>query len=217
MSAITAHYHLAGEDELYQMLAADEINLSTTRDIARGKAEAKTRTSVLSRLLRNPFTRTKKTEAPGKVNPDEVYILLPNATPPNYRLGKCCSPIPGDDVIGFISVDGAVVVHKADCEEAMKLKTTYGTRIVQTRWEGKSDNFDVTIEIDGIDRIGLLQDMLQIISDKMKINIRNMKYNTRQEVFNCVMDLRVDTVDTVQAVLRDLKKTKGVKLARRMS
>lgn len=217
MSAITAHYHLAGEDELYQMLAADEINLSTTRDIARGKAEAKTRTSVLSRLLRNPFTRTKKTEAPGKVNLDEVYILLPNATPPNYRLGKCCSPIPGDDVIGFISVDGAVVVHKADCEEAMKLKTTYGTRIVQTRWEGKSDNFDVTIEIDGIDRIGLLQDMLQIISDKMKINIRNMKYNTRQEVFNCVMDLRVDTVDTVQAVLRDLKKTKGVKLARRMS
>jgi GTP pyrophosphokinase len=144
-------------------------------------------------------------------------VLLPNATPPNYRIDSCCSPIPGDDVLGFVSADEQVILHKADCPVAMKLKSSYGTRLVATRWEGKADNFIVTLDIDGIDRKKILEQITACISSEMELNIINMNFTTEPGVFHCTTTLQVDTTDTVAKLCKKLKKIKGVKFAKRTS
>lgn len=215
---VLKHYHLKSDEDLYLMLANDEINLDTA---LRGGAKPRTRTGLLGALLRNPFASRKKDEErepkPHVVDCRETYVLLPGANPPNYQLESCCLPIPGDDVLGFVNADGRVVLHKADCPQAARLKTTFGTRLVATRWEGSADNFFVTLTVDGIDRPGMLEDMIHFISVKMKLNIRAMNISALHEVFHCTLSLRVDNTGTVERLCRGLRSLKGIKFARRTS
>lgn len=216
---VLKHYHLNSEDELYLMMANDEINLNTA--LRSGGGKQRSRNKLLGALLRNPFASRRKDDGhelnPQPVDSRETYVLLPGANPPNYQLESCCLPIPGDDVLGFINADGRVVLHKADCPQAAKLKTTFGTRLVATRWEGSADNFFVTLTVDGIDRPGMLEDMIHFISVKMKLNIRAMNISALHEVFHCTLSLRVDNTGTVERLCRGLRSLKGVKFARRTS
>ena len=104
--------------------------------------------SLVSKLLRNPFSSKKKKGEQKKVEPidrKKVFILYPGDKEPNYHLESCCSPLPGDDVLGFVNEDEEVVLHKVSCPIAMRLKSAYGSRLVVTRWEGSASNFISTI------------------------------------------------------------------------
>ena len=218
MARILGYYHLHDPEELFLMMADDEINLADTSALR--KEAQKASPSMLSRLLRNPFTLRRRSghdKEPEPVNRREVYVLLPNATPPNYRLDTCCSPLPGDDVLGFVTADEHVVVHKADCPVARKLKSTYGSRLVATRWEGKADRFVVSVSVDGIDRRGMLSDIVKVVTLDMELNVRSMNIRAKNEVFNCEMKLMVDSARTVEALCKALKKVKNVQFANRTS
>ena len=218
MARILAYYHLHDVEELFLMMANDEINLADTSALRRQAMRSSP--SVLSRLLRNPFTlrrRNTQEKAPEPVNRRETYVLLPNASPPNYRIDTCCSPLPGDDVLGFVSADEHVVVHKADCPVAMKLKSSYGSRLVSTRWEGKADRFPVSVSVDGIDRKGMLSDIINVVTLDMELNVRSMNIRAKNGVFHCEMQLMVDSASTVDALCQTLKKLKDVKFANRTS
>lgn len=219
LEQVLAHYNLKGSDDLYLMLANDEINLDSA--LRGGRPRSRSRTGLLGVLLRNPFASRRKDGTRDArqqvVDCSETYVLLPGANPPNYQLESCCLPIPGDDVLGFVNADGQVVLHKADCPQAARLKTTYGTRLVATRWEGSADNFFVTLTVDGIDRPGMLEDMVHFISATMKLNIRAMNISALHEVFHCSLSLRVDNTDTVERLCRGLRNIKGIKFARRTS
>jgi GTP pyrophosphokinase len=214
MSRILGKYHLRTPQDLYLMMANDELNLSIGQDTGE-----KSSGSMLSKLWRLPFSSKRKNsdESHPTIDRRNIYVLLPNATPPNYRIDSCCSPIPGDDVLGFVSADEQVILHKADCPVAMKLKSSYGTRLVATRWEGKADNFIVTLDIDGIDRKKILEQITACISSEMELNIINMNFTTEPGVFHCTTTLQVDTTDTVAKLCKKLKKIKGVKFAKRTS
>ena len=218
MARILGYYHLHDPEELFLMMADDEINLADTSALR--KEAQKASPSMLSRLLRNPFTLRRRSghdKEPEPVNRREVYVLLPNATPPNYRLDTCCSPLPGDDVLGFVTADEHVVVHKADCPVARKLKSTYGSRLVATRWEGKADRFAVSVSVDGIDRRGMLSDIVKVVTLDMELNVRSMNIRAKNEVFHCEMQLMVDSARTVEALCKALKKVKNVQFANRTS
>lgn len=207
-------YNLRTRDDLFELLATDEINFSGQQL----KELKKSRLSSLKKLLRNPFASRKNSQtnsASEPVNRKEVYVLHPEN--PNYRFDTCCSPIPGDDVLGFVDDDENVILHKISCQNAMRLKSSYGSRLVATRWGGKADNFMVRIAIDGIDRHGLLEEVAATVSQKLNINIRGLNIEARQEVFHCELTVHVDDADTVSAICKALKQIKGVKFARRIS
>ena len=217
VSRILAFYHLNEREELYLMLANDEVNLNATQL----KELQKRRSSLLSKILRNPFASRKKagdTSAPRpKVNRKEIYILHPDEKEPNYLLDTCCAPVPGDDVLGFVDDDENVVVHKVNCPKAMRLKSSYGPRLVATRWVGTADKFLATIAIDGIDRHGILEEITSKVSQELNINIRGLNIAARQEVFHCELTVQIDTTETVDLICRELKKIKDVKFAKRIS
>ncbi|MDE6400835.1 MAG: GTP pyrophosphokinase, partial [Muribaculaceae bacterium] len=178
-----------------------------------------TRRSLMKKILRNPFSSKKK---PGevkkeKINRKEIYVLHPDEASPNYRFDTCCSPIPGDDVLGFVDDDENVILHKVSCPNAMRLKSAFGSRLVATKWGGTAENFIATISIDGIDRHGILEEISSTVSKKLQINIRGLSIAAKQEVFHCDLTVQVDNADTVEVICDALKKIKDIKFARRSS
>ena len=210
LKRILVHYGLTELQELYLMLARDEINLTPEQF----KQAETARTSLLRRLIRNPFASKKKTQG---VDFNETYVLLPGLTPPNYKLDICCQPLPGDDVLGFVDENGEVVLHKVSCEKAMLLKASMGSRLIETQWGGEADKFMAKIDINGIDRLGMLETICHLLSQDMGINIRGLNIEANNEVFDCNITVMVDNVDTVTAICNRLMEIKGIKSARRIS
>lgn len=215
ITKIAANYHLKSKEELFLMLANDEINLSA-KEL---KELSKSRRSIMKKILRNPFSSKKKPGEQKKepVNRKEIFVLHPDADEPNYRFDTCCSPIPGDDVLGFVDDDENVVLHKVSCPNAMRLKSAFGTRLVATKWGGVADKFIATISIDGIDRHGILEEITNTVSKKLNINIRGLSIAAKQEVFHCDLTVQIDNAETVGTICNALKKIKDVKFARRTS
>lgn len=219
MERVLRNYRLESADDLYAMLASDEISLSPEQL----KAARKKRLSMVRRLLRNPFAtrrpdRTEsETPAPAPVDRKSIYVLHPDDIKPNYVLEQCCSPIPGDDVLGFVNDREQVVVHKVSCPEAMRLKSSYGPRLVATRWGAVAERFIAQVALEGIDRLGMLEDITSTLSTKLSVNIRSLNITARNEVFNCEVTFMTDSTDTLSNIINALKNIKGIKKAQRIS
>ena len=151
----------------------------------------------------------------GGVNQKKVYVLHTHLNHSNYVIAPCCNPIPGDDVMGYVNDDRQVEVHKLTCPKAMKLKASYGGRVVQTKWEEGSARFTATIEVHGIDRIGILQEIVYIISTTLAINMRNLSIGAREGVFECTLIVMVEDVSVVNNLCRQLREVQGVLRATR--
>jgi len=219
MTKIMGKFHLSSEEDFFLMLANDEIDISATQL----KNLNKSRNSLMSKLLRNPFSSKKNMQKESgnsvkpRINRKEIYVLHPDDEEPNYRFDTCCSPIPGDDVLGFVDDDENVILHKVSCPNAMRLKSSFGSRLVATRWVGKAEKFIVTIGIDGIDRQGILEEITNKVSRGLNINIRGLNIAARQELFHCDLTVQIDTSDRVEEICSELKKIKDVKFAKRTS
>ena len=119
--------------------------------------------------------------------------------------------------MGFINDDGEVELHSLDCPRAQVLKAGYGPRIVATRWEAVGERFTATIEITGIDRHGILQELIQMISTHMGIDIRKLDIDTNgSEVFHCTLIVRVGDVSVVQDLCARVRTINGVTSASRI-
>lgn len=141
-----------------------------------------------------------------------IYITDDNIT--QYKFMHCCHPIPGDDVLGFIDNKKQVEIHKRSCPVAAKLKSGYGNRILDAKWDmHKKLFFDATIQIRGIDRIGLLNEVTQIISRQLNVNIRKVNIVCDNEIFTGVVDLRVHDREDMKNIINSLKKVDGVQEA----
>ena len=187
--------------------------------IATPESTQEEKKSLVSKLLRNPFSSKKKKgqKKSAPIDRKKVFILYPDDKEPNYHIESCCAPLPGDDVLGFVNEDEEVVLHKVNCPIAMRLKSAYGSRLVMTRWGGSASNFISVIAIDGIDRMGILEELVDMVSKKFSINIRSMNISTTREVFHCDMTFQVDRAETVDKLCENLLNIKGVKFAKRTS
>ena len=219
INRIISAEHLKNRDELYLMIGNNEIALSQSlvkifKPASRG---------LLDRLM-NPFgNRHSNSNADnevvaneGKIDTKKVYELRTVDGKSNYRIADCCNPIPGDTVIGFVTDDNEVVVHKMDCEQATRLKSSFGGRIVQTQWETKAKKFNVTISLEGIDRQGILQEIIYLISTNLSLNMRRLNITADDGVFHCELEAMVDDTDVVTQLCKRLKKVKGVSQAVRV-
>ena len=120
---------------------------------------------------------------------------------------KCCHPIPGDDVLGYIDNKNQIEIHKRACPVASKLKSSFGNRILDAKWDmHKILFFDATIEIHGIDRTGMLLDVAQVISAQMNVNIHRITISSDQGIFDGTIEIRVHDRDDVKTIIENLKK-----------
>ena len=134
-----------------------------------------------------------------------IYITDDNIN--QYKFKHCCHPIPGDDVLGFIDGKHQIEIHKRACPVAAKLKASFGNRILDAKWNmRKTLFFDATIRLQGIDRVGMLLDISQIISSQMNVNIHKLTIASEEGVFDGTIELRVHDRDDVRQIINQLKK-----------
>ncbi len=222
ITKILGVYHVPNRDELCYQLGADEIVLGDFL-VKTLKKIAENNSGIFSKIFKRGKKNTPATDAVKDgdtavpaINPKEVYILKNEDGVANYKLAECCNPIPGDDVMGFIDDDGRLVVHALNCPRAQVLKAGYGSRIVATRWEAVSAKFSVHIHIEGIDRFGILRELIQMISTHMAIDIRKLNIEASAEVFACDLWVRVADVGIVSDLCEKVLTINGVKQATRI-
>lgn len=158
-------------------------------------------------------TVTKIERVNGKIDIKKIYVLHSENGVSNYKLASCCDPIPGDDVVGYVNDNDEVVVHKLSCPNAMRLKSSYGGRLLQTKWDSQSDTFLVTVRIEGIDRMGILQEIIYTISTALAIDIRKLEIGASDGLFTSHLDVMVTDAAAVNNLCKRLKAVKGVTAA----
>ena len=138
-----------------------------------------------------------------------IYITDDNIK--QYQFKHCCHPIPGDDILGFIDGKHQIEIHKRSCPVAAKLKASFGNRILDAKWDmHKKLFFDATIRMQGIDRVGMLLDISQVISSQMNVNIHKLTIASEEGVFDGTIELRVHDREDVGNIIGQLKKIPDV-------
>ena len=144
---------------------------------------------------------------------DQGYILIEaGVSDLNYSLAKCCNPIAGDRIFGFVTVNNGIKIHRYDCPNAAQLLKKYPYRIIKCRWkESKGMQFFVSnLRIVGIDRLGLINDITRVISNDLKVNMKDLKFNTHGETFEGIIKVQVRDVTHLGFLKQKLLKIKGV-------
>ena len=128
-----------------------------------------------------------------------------------YALSSCCRPLPGDKVFGFVTVNDGIKVHKSDCKNAVSLQSKFAYRILKAKWiDSTQHDFSSTIEIIGIDNIGLVNKITTIISENLSINMRKMSFDTEGDTFKGSITIRVKNKNIIDKLILRIKKIKGV-------
>ena len=160
----------------------------------------------------------KQAEQPAlNIDKKKIIKLTPDAIQKNYILADCCKPIPGDDVLGYIDDNNRIVIHKRQCPIAAQLKTCFGNRLLAVEWEtGKALNFPVNVYIKGIDGIGVLNQVTQVISQQLNVNIHKLNIESNDGIFEGRIQLYVHDVDDVNTICTNLKKIDHIKKVTRI-
>lgn len=152
-----------------------------------------------------------------KINLKKILKLTEESIQKTHIMAECCHPIPGDDALGYIDEKNRIIIHKRQCPVAAKLKSSYGNRILATEWDTHKElSFLVYIYIKGIDSVGLLNDITQVISKQMNVNMRKLNIETNDGIFEGKIQLWVHDVEDVRAVCNNLRKIQNIKQASRI-
>ena len=154
--------------------------------------------------------RMRRTPVPEDINRDEItskYDMLvfgKEEEKLEYKLSQCCNPIPGDEVFGFVSVSEGIKVHKKNCPNAISLQSNYAYRIISAKWiDSSQQEYQADIELTGIDNLGLVSDITEVISDIMHVNMRNLNFSTDGGTFKG----KITVVVKNKAILKKLTDT----------
>ncbi len=152
-----------------------------------------------------------------KIDKKKAIKLTEDTIQKSYKIAECCKPIPGDDVLGFIDDNDDIIIHKRQCPIANKLKSSFGNRIIAADWEThKTLSFPVLLYIKGIDSVGLLNEVTEIISGQLNVNIRKFTIEANDGIFEGKVQLYVHDVDDVKTICENLRKIKNVKEVKRI-
>ena len=219
VTKIVSALGLQNREDLFFKIGNEEITPNENiKKIIKGKS-----VNPFMRYLKLSFGNNSKNEPAKTQQPQhptidrkQTYILRDVNGVKNYKVADCCCPIPGDDVLGYVEDDETVVVHKRECPVAMRLKSSFGPRLVSTQWEAsKSLSFPAKIEIQGIDRMGILNEITRVISNELMLDMRSLTIQANEGVFDGTVNIMVHDTQVVESLCNKLRKIKGVQKAAR--
>jgi len=220
VTKILGAMHVQNKEQLFTLLGKKEGMLPAylTKTL---KPSNPSLFSKILRPLKGKKSSEKKTADPKTakkpINMKETYILRSDIDGSNFKLSDCCQPLPGDDVMGWVNDDGEVELHTLSCPRAQVLKASFGKRILNTQWAPQAGMFLANVRIEGIDRFGILQEIIQMISMHLAINIRKLDIEAENEVFHCDLSVHVNDAKVVKDLCSKLHSIRGVQRANRIN
>lgn len=205
-------YEANNKDELYSKIGSGLINLDELKKILRKNTRSK-----WIRYWELSIGKTGKTKGKdgqsGKQSDKNTFVAHEqvNEDERNYTLAKCCNPIPGDEVIGYRDDESVVVIHKTGCENAVKLMSSEGNKIIPIQWTThKLLSHLVKIHINGYDRFGVYNNITTIISKELNVDMRTINLHGHDGVFDGNIDLYVHNINDLNNLIMNLMKVKGI-------
>ena len=148
---------------------------------------------------------------------EDVLVIDRNLKGVDYQLARCCQPIYGDKVFGFVTVNGGIKIHREDCPNAPELKKRFGYRIVKAKWSGKgSSQYEITLRIIGNDDIGIVNNLTSIISREEKLVLRSINIDSHDGLFSGNLTIMLDDTNRLESLIKKLRTVKGVKQVERL-
>ena len=212
-------HNMKTADDLYMAIGSKNVILGDT-----DRNELKEKASNWKKYLTFSFGTNKENKdrpeekaSQEKINPKQILKLTDDSIQKNYAIADCCQPIPGDDVLGYMDENEKITIHKRQYPVAVKLKSSFGNRIIATTWDThKALSFLVYIYIKGIDSVGLLNEITQVISRELNVNIRKLNIETNDGIFEGKIQLYVHDVDDVKKICNNLRKINQIKAVTRV-
>ncbi len=212
------NYQVTSKDELYSKIGIGIINLDNLKNIL--KKNTKNKWIRYWSLQFGNKSKRNGDDTVKNVNPEkETIILRENVsdTAPDYLIAGCCSPIPGDEVIGVKDEYDQVIIHKNNCSDVIKLSSGRGNLLVNVRWTTyKYYSFLVKISLAGTDRFGIYNDITTIITEQLNVNIRNINLESHDGIWDGTIELYVHNTKDLNFLIMNLSKIKGVETVKRV-
>lgn len=207
--------------DLYFRVANKEIGLRELKECC----QSTERGSWLGMIAR-PFIKSRSVEpknlaetlAEQASKQPELFVIDTSQESIPYVLASCCNPIPGDDIVGFITAGTRIEVHRTNCPDAIQLMTNYGHRIVKAKWKAhETIGFLTGLKITGLDKKGLINEITEIISSQLSLNIRSFHLESHEGVIQCIIMLYIQSTGSLNELISKLKKLDYIKKVSRIN
>jgi GTP diphosphokinase / guanosine-3',5'-bis(diphosphate) 3'-diphosphatase len=201
------HFKLNTSQELYCLISEEKIDLADIKEFL-----------ISGEIIEEPIVvppeeiesakKTISVETPG----EEFLIIDENVVNVDFKLAKCCAPIFGDNIFGFVTINEGIKVHRTNCPNATQLIGKYGYRVVKTRWSHKSPDsiFPVIINIKGEDQPGILNNISEAISKDLKISVRSITLDADNGFFSGKISLLIRDIEHLNSLIARLSAIKGI-------
>ena len=202
--------------DFYQSIADESIDVNDIIDkyLDMQKKETEQREEISYRSAES-FNIQQPTDT--KDYKDDVLVIDQNLKGLDFTLAKCCNPIYGDEVFGFVSINGGIKIHRCDCPNAKEMRSRFPYRIVKARWAGKSQGkqYPITLRIIGHDDIGIVTNITSIINKENNILLRSISIDSHDGLFSGMLTVTVDDNTKLESLIKKIKTVKGVKQVNR--
>ncbi len=208
------HYKYNDALDLYFDVARENIDLLEIKEILTSEKERtdSSKTVPIEEEAVEKLIRHSQTE------PNDYLIIDDRLAGVDYKLGKCCNPIFGDDIFGFVTVSSGITIHRLNCPNAHQLINKFGYRVVKARWtrSDKDRYFLARLQITGIDDIGIVSNISEVISKDLKVNMRSLQMESSDGLFEGTIQIYVRDTAHLDILTKKLAKVKGVNSVKRL-
>ena len=212
LKKLLKYFKLKTVTDLYAAIAEEKFDVAEIKELLQEKTEARTPEKIDDQLVEK-ITKSHKPKS------DDFLIIGENVNNLDYKLSKCCNPIFGDSIFGFVTINDGVKIHRVNCPNAEQLITKYGYRLVDARWT-RSDGssiYQTDMKVVGVDDIGLVSRITDVISKDLKVNMRSITIDTNDGMFEGLISLFVKDTAHLDALINKMRKVKGVLSVSRIS
>ena len=206
LEEIAHYFNVKTPSDLLYLVGVGKIDHSLIKSFVKSESKiSKAEPSVQgAKDVEEKLSRVRKTDSDLLLLGEDLDII-------DYKFAKCCNPIAGDDVFGFVTVSDGIKIHRTTCPNAAELLSNYGYRIIKAKWaSSRKHSFEATLSIIGTDRLGLVSDVSNIISEELKVNMRSLSINTEGGIFEGNIRLYVEDTSHLDTLVKKLEKVNGV-------
>jgi GTP diphosphokinase / guanosine-3',5'-bis(diphosphate) 3'-diphosphatase len=208
INELAAYFKLPSSQELFYRVALGNINVKHLKDFRQEHGKIIHKSGSIKKADPSKSLEQMVTAARGK---SDMLVIGENLQKIDYKLSPCCTPIPGDDVFGFITINEGIKIHRVNCPNAIQLLSNYAYRVVKAKWTSQElISFLSGIKISGIDEVGLVNNITKIISNELNVNMRSISFDTNDGTFEGTVMVFVHDTNHLTELMKKLKKVNGV-------
>lgn len=207
---LRAFFELKTANEFYYRIGKGIIDATLIKSFKEFKENLKLSNRGIQDKVKDESTFIK--EIKSLKGPDHDQLLIgEDMDVVDYILAKCCNPIPGDDVFGFVTINEGIKIHRTSCPNALELLSNHGNRVIKARWTSQKEiAFLAGLRIVGTDRVGLINDVTKVISNELKVNMRSITVDSDAGIFEGTIKLFVNSTQHLDHLMKNLSKVEGI-------